>query len=108
MISAFLLLVPVLLQAASTPPAALVPAPLTELEQLHREVVILQSRLHHAIDERDDARRQLAPLQHELDEYRVAQARTQHVTAVEAAHPCCTYDIETGRLTPKPPVDPKP
>lgn len=90
---------------AVVPPS---PEALTETEQLRRQVVYLQDRLNQTLTERDLCGLELAPLRKQRDDRIVQQAAAKLKADLEAAHPGFTFNVETGRLDPTPPVAPTP
>lgn len=77
-------------------------AKLTELDQLRRENAYLQARLARTLDERDECRVEFAPSRKQRDDAIVQRTLAKLKADIEAAHACCTFNIETGALESKP------
>jgi hypothetical protein len=83
--------------AASMPADAL-----TEIELVLKENVRLQKELAHAYELNDACRMELAPVIKAKNAAAVAKAEADLKARIDAAHPCCSYNIEAGTLEKRP------
>jgi hypothetical protein len=78
--------------------ATLAQEQLTEVERLRWELAAVRSQLHAALTEREACRVQLVPIRGDAIKGELSQLKA----AIEAAHPGMDFDVQTGKLIPKP------
>lgn len=88
-----------LLLQAPAPPVD--PGVLTELDRVLLENVDLQSKLAAAYEAGDACRTDLAPYRAAENRAALAKVKAAVKARIEAAHPCCTYNVDTGKLEPR-------